>query len=298
MSPPVARDLHPDRFKADLVLLCACIGWGSTFAIVKGALDDASSNVFLAVRFTIGALVAALVARRSLTDLPALKAGALLGLFLWVGFELNMWGLAHTSATHAGFITSLNVVLVAPIGFLAFHQRIHVSAWVGTLLAGIGLVVLAAPTLMRGGSILGDVVTVLSAVAYAFHMLFTSRYAGHVKAAPTVTAQLAVVAVFSALATPFETVRFNLTPALAGALAFTGICASALFLFMQLWAQARTSAVRAALVFSLEPLFAAIFARFLLGDPLLPEVWEGGALILCGILLAALPSSPEWANLR
>jgi len=288
MSSPSLRDPHPDRFKADLVLLTACIGWGSTFAIVKGALDDASPNLFLAVRFAIGTLAAALLARRSLSDLPSLKAGAILGFFLWIGFELNIWGLQLTSATHSGFITSLCVVLVPPIGFFAFRQRIHLSAWAGALLAGIGLVVLALPTLMRGGSIIGDTITVLSAVAYAFHLLFTDRFASKVKPAPTVTAQLAVVAVLSALATPFETMRFNLTPALAAALAFTGIFASAIFLFMQLWAQARTSAVRAALVLSLEPLFAALFARFLLGDALLPEIWQGGALILCGILLSEI----------
>ncbi|MBI5543713.1 MAG: DMT family transporter [Deltaproteobacteria bacterium] len=301
-----APDSHPDRFRADLVLLLACLGWASTFAIVKSALDSASPNAFLAARFTLGTLVAALVARRSLRDLPSLKAGAILGLFLWVGFALGTWGLRYTTATRSGFITSLCVVLVPVLGFLVFRQRVPACAWAGAALAAAGLTVLSAPALTAGGSLLGDGLTVASAVAYAFHLLLISRFAPRVIPSAAVTAQLAVVAVLSALSLPFEDIRFELTPALAGTLVFTGVCASALFLFMQLWAQARTSAVRAALIFSLEPLLAALFARALLADPLQPEVWQGGALILFGILVvelwprlairrraAASPANPE-----
>jgi len=287
------RDSHPDRFKADLVLLGATLGWGATFAVVKGALSAASPATFLTVRFTIGTLVAALIARGALRDRASLKSGAILGFWLWLGFALSTWGLQYTTATRSGFITSLCVVLVPIFGSLFFHHRAHLSAWFGAALATCGLVVLSAPALLgstpslpRG--LLGDGLTVLSALAFTFHILFTERFAPHVKPSAAVTAQLAVVAALSALGMPFETIRFEPTAALMGALVFTGVFASALFLFMQLWAQARTTGVRAALIFSLEPIFAAVFAWLLVNDTLVPELWLGGALILGGILLAEL----------
>jgi drug/metabolite transporter (DMT)-like permease len=287
---PAAR--NPDRLKADLVLLGATLGWGATFAVVKGALDSASPNSFLTARFAIGTLVAALFARSALRDRASLRAGAILGFWLWLGFVLSTWGLKFTSATRSGFITSLCVVLVPVFGALFFRARAHLSAWVGAGLAACGLVVLSAPALLADTAgprgLLGDGITLLSALAFTFHVLFTGRYAPHVQASAAVTAQLAVVTALSALGIPFEDVRFVPTPELAGALFFTGVFASALFLFMQLWAQARTSPVRAALVFSLEPIFAAGFAWLLVHDRFAPEVFLGGAFILCGILVAEL----------
>jgi drug/metabolite transporter (DMT)-like permease len=132
-------------------------------------------------------------------------------------------------------------------------------------LAAIGLFVMSARGLLSGdGSFLGDGLTVLSAVAYALHILFVERFSPRVGASAATAAQIAVVAVLGALTVPFEDARFHLTPALVWTLLFTGICASALFLFAQMWAQARTSAVRAALIFSLEPLFSAVFAWFII----------------------------------
>ncbi|MGC4117644.1 MAG: DMT family transporter [Myxococcales bacterium] len=281
-------DANPDRLKADLVLLFAALGWGSTFAINKAGLSYCSPNLYLALRFTVGTLTAALLARRSLKHLPSLKAGFVLGLCLWLGFILNMWGLKYTTATRSGFITSLCVVLVPPLGALVFRQRAHVSSWVGALLAGLGLTILAAPALSSGGSVLGDAITVASAVAYAFHLLLTARFASKVVPFAAVTAQLAVVALLSALCIPFEDVQLRAEPPLLGIVLFTGVLCSAVFLFMQLWAQARTTAVRAAILFSLEPIFAALFAFLLLGDVLTAETWQGGALILFGILIVEI----------
>ncbi|HEY3446666.1 MAG TPA: DMT family transporter [Myxococcales bacterium] len=293
-APTSAPEAHPDRLKADLVLLFASLGWGSTFALNKFALSLCSPNLYLALRFGVGTLAAALLARRSLKDLPSLKAGFLLGLCLWLGFILNTWGLKYTTATRSGFITGLAVVLVPLLGFLFFRQRVTLYAWLGAGLAGIGLTVLAAPALTSGAPRLargdgwGDAITVASAVAYAFHLLLTGRFATRVVPFAAVTAQLAVVAVLSALSIPFEDVQFTPTPALLATVLFTGILCSAVFLFLQLWAQARTSAVRAAILFSLEPIFAALFAYLLLGDTLTPEVLQGGALILGGILLVEI----------
>ncbi len=288
MTPP-SNDPHPQRAKADLVLLVAALGWALTFPIAKGALAHVSPGAYLATRFALGTFVAALLARRSLAHLPSLKYGALLGLVLWVGFALNTWGLRFTTATRSGFVTSLCVVLVPVLGALAFSQRVAPSAYAGALLAAAGLFVMSSRALFQGdASILGDALTVASAVAYAFHILLTGRFAPKVVPAAAVVGQSAVVALLSLAMLPFEEVRLDPRPSVVATLLFTGIFASAVFNAMQLWAQARTTAARAAILFTLEPLLSALFSRALLGEPMTVETWFGGALIVAGILFSEL----------
>ncbi len=280
----------PDRVSADLVLLGATLGWGTTFAIVKDALADASPAAFLAVRFAIGTAAAALLARSSLRDRTSLKLGGLLGLLLFLGFALQTFGLRYTSATRSGFVSGLCVVLVPIVGALAFRARAHAASWLGAGLAGCGLFLMSAPALRgdAGGSLLGDGLTLLSTVSYAFHILFTERFSPRVKPMAAVTAQLAVVALLSTALLPFEEVQFHPTRMLVGTLLFTGVFASAIFIYLQMWAQARTSAVRAALIFSLEPIVAAVFSYLIVHDPLVKETLLGGGLIVAGILVAEL----------
>jgi len=278
------------------VLLAATCGWALTFPLVKNALADASPNLFLTGRFVLGAAGAALFAGRNLRHLPSLRYGALLGLMLWLGFALNTAGLELTTATRSGFISSLCVVLTPLLAVAVFRQRAHPAAYAGAGLAAVGLFVLSARSFFEGGNILGDALTTASAIAYAFHILYTERFAPAVVPSAAVVAQLAVVALLSALMLPFEPLRFRPTPALFGALAFTGIFASALFIRMQLWSQARTTAVRAALIFSLEPIFAAVFTWFILAEPVHPDTFIGGGLILLGIVASEL--WPRWEARR
>jgi drug/metabolite transporter (DMT)-like permease len=284
----MAASARPSTFKPDLVLLSATVGWALTFPIVKDSLAHASPSAFLTIRFALGTLVALPFALRARMDRVSLRCGTLLGLLCWAGYFLNTWGLRYTSSTRAGFVTSLSVVLVPVFAALFFRERAHRASWIGAGLAALGLFVMSAPTLLAGGSLLGDGLVVASALAYTFHILFTGRFAPKVAPATALFAQLAVVLVLSALALPFEETRLEPTPSLIATLLFTGICASALFIYAQLWAQARTSAVRAALIFTLEPLLAAVFSRFLLGDELSIETGQGGALIVLGILVAEL----------
>lgn len=291
MTPPSADSL-PQRVKADLVLLAAALGWALTLPIAKDALGHVSPGAYLASRFALGACVAALLARRSLAHLPSLAYGALLGLVFWAGFALNTWGLRFTTATRSGFLTSLCVVLVPILGALIFSHRVPPSAFAGAFLAAAGLLVMSWRSLLQSdASLLGDALTVASAVAYAFHILLTGRFAPRVKPSAAVVGQAAVVAVLSLAMLPFEEVRLELTPSVIATLLFTGVFASAVFVAMQLWAQARTTAVRAALIFTLEPLFSALFARALLDEPMTAEIWFGGGLIVLGILYAELAPS-------
>lgn len=191
---------HPERIKADLVLVAAAVGWAASFAAAKSALDGASPAIYLTLRFAIGTLAAALLARGALRDRDSLRYGALLGVLLFVGFALNTFGLRDTTATRSGFLTGLCVILVPVIGALAFRQRVGGSAWAGASLALLGLLVMSAPALAPGAEVgrgaWGDSLTVASAFVFALHLLYTGRFAPRVKPMAAVTAGAALLLPF------------------------------------------------------------------------------------------------------
>jgi drug/metabolite transporter (DMT)-like permease len=128
------------------------------------------------------------------------------------------------------------------------------------------------------------------AVAYGFHIALTGRLNKDLGPMAVVTVQLGVTALLSALALPFTTPRLNPTPALLGAVLLTGILASTIAIAIQVWAQARTSAVRAAVIYSLEPVFAVAYSIALgFGWPHRTELL-GGAIVIAAVLLSELGS--------
>lgn len=274
------------RVADGVLLLCTAI-WGTTFVVVKAALADADAMTFLALRFSLGALVAALFARSALRHPMAWRGGALLGVLLFFGYALQTWGLELTTPSRSAFITGLSVALVPFAQLLIFRQRPSAWAMAGVAVAVAGLVLLTGVQL-DGALPKGDLLTLGCAVVYAFHIALTGRYAPLAPPAALVTVQLLVTAALAAAAAPLGSVRLVPTAALAGAVLLTGVLASAVAITAQAWAQARTSPVHAALIFSLEPLFAAALSAALGLQPLATHEVLGGATLIAGVLLAEL----------
>lgn len=279
------------NYRADLVLLAITALWGCTFVVVKDSLALADPFSFLAMRFAIGAVALTAFAGSGLKDRYSIVSGLKLGVLLFIGFAFQTTGLALTTPSRSAFITGLCVVLVPFASYALLRRPPKVFSMIGIGFAVWGLYVLTLggesqnpnATALRTG----DLLTLGCAVAYAFHIALVELYAPRAKMAAMVGVQLWVVALLSlpALAFGFH-VKFEAT--LISGLLVTGLLASALAILLQTWAQARTSAVRAALIFSLEPVFAALFSvamgREQLGQPEL----IGGALILVGVLVAEL----------
>lgn len=282
MSAPVSQ-----RTRADVVLLALTAGWASTFVVVKGALDDADPFTFLALRFAVGALVATLFARRLLSHLPSLHGGLVLSVPLFLGYLFQTTGLRHTTASRAAFFTGMCVLLVPFVSTALLRRAPKVTSVGGVALATSGLVLL---TWREGeGAVLpetwlGDALMLLCAAAYAVHITLIERYAKTSHPSALVAVQLWIVAAASAACIPFTATRLVVTPALVFAVLATGIFASAVFIMAQAWAQQRTTAVRAAVIFSLEPVFAALYASVFAGEALRGREWFGGALIILGVL--------------
>lgn len=284
MSPPPAAGTPAAAFRADGLLLAITALWGCTFVTVKDALGAADPLTFLTLRFVVGAVVAAAVVRGGLRDRAAWRGGLVLGGLLFVGFLFQTWGLASTTPSRSAFLTGLSVVLVPLVSVVLGQRRPGPATLLGAALAAGGLLVLTGSG--SGEVRLGDVLTLGCTVAYAFHIALTERYAQTTRATALVAAQLAVTAALCLLALPFGPRRLESTPALWFGVAVTGVLASFVAISIQTWAQARTSAVRAGVIFALEPVFAAALSAALGRESLGRAELAGGALIVAGVVVS------------
>ena len=266
-----------------LALVLVTAVWGVTFVQVKDAVAIYPILPFLALRFGIASLtlVPALprirrLGRRGVA--AATFAGALLG----AGYVLQTLGLERTSVSSAGFVTGMYVVLTPLIALALFRLHVGRAAWVGVALATIGLAILAG---VHGGSAVGDLLVLGAAAVYSVQIVLMESYAPRYDPfAFTLVEMLVSFGGLALVAIPTATVPHGWT--VWGALLVTGVFASALGFLVQTWAQRQTSATRTALVFTLEPVWAALFGYTLAGDRLGALGWGGCAVIMSGIVLA------------
>ncbi len=272
---------------ADLILLSITALWGLTFVTVKDALEGADPLTFLALRFGVGAVAAFALAGRRALDPAAWRAGGVLGVFLFVGYAFQTFGLVETTPSRSAFLTGLTVIFVPFVSTALTRRWPPASAFLGTALAVLGLWRMTGVSL-DGPLPRGDLLTLGCSVAYAFHITLTERFASRAAPIAIVAVQLLVTATLSALAIPLGSRHFEPTPGLWAAVLLTGILASAVAISVQTWAQARTTAVRASLVFSTEPVFAAAYSAVLGRERLGVAELLGGGLILLGVVVAEL----------
>ena len=269
---------------ADAVLLFITVVWGITFVVVKGALGHADPLSFLALRFSLAALAAVLIARRQLLDPALWRPAALLGLCLIIGYQLQTWGLLWTSPSRSAFLTGLCVILVPFLSVVLFKRRLVVPAVIGAAIAVAGLYLLTDAG-AAAGTLTGDLFTLGCAVAFAFHIALTERYATRHPAFALVAAQLVISAALFSLFVPFGERRVESTSGLWIAVAVTGLLATTMGIGLQTWAQARTTAVRAALIYALEPVFAVGYSTLMTQEQLGRRELFGGGLIIAGVVI-------------
>ena len=269
-----------------LALVCVTAIWGYTFVPVQEAIAIYPPFAFLAVRFGISTLVLAPFAWKSLGVLPrrGVAAGAGAGVLLAAAYGLQTAGLELTTVTSTGFITGLYVVLTPILALLLFRTPVAAVAWVGASLAVAGLLLLNG---VPGGSAAGNALVLGNAVSQSFQIVAMERFAPRYDARALTFLQMAVAcAGFTVIALS----RGELTMPQGGkvwfALVVTGVFAGALGYLVATWVQSRTTAARAALVFTLEAPFAALFGVLLLSERLGFLGWVGCGIILAGIVLA------------
>ena len=274
---------------AEIYLLGIVVIWGSTFAIIKGILDQIMPFTFLAYRFFWAAFILGLIFWKRLKNIDqiVLGKGFLVGIFLFLAYTFQTVGLKYTTATKAGFITGLSVVLVPIISHFFIREKVSKNSIIGVILAVIGLGFLNYNSNFIFN--FGDFLVLLCAVSFAMHIISVGLYARKVDYILLVIVQLTTVFVLSFLmALFFERPGIHLYyPAgVWWSIILTGIFATALAFYMQNKFQRYSTATKTAIIFSGEPIFGAIFAYLLLGEKVGLIAWIGGLLIIFGMIIS------------
>jgi drug/metabolite transporter (DMT)-like permease len=262
--------------------MIATLLWGATFTIVRDAVAVYGVLSFLAVRFLIASVALGIIGARRMS-LRTLLVGGTVGSALAAGFVLQTIGLRYTSPTNSGLITGLVVVLTPAIAFLMYCTRIpklYIAPVVGAFV-GLALLTGESPEEFR----VGDILTMACAVAFAAHVVLLGRYAGEHDAVGFALAQMLSTAVLCGVAAPILE-PMELPPReIWFALGMTGLGASALAFLIMTYVQQRLSAIRTAVILTMEPLFAVVFGYLLAGDRLTVIQSIGAALILSALLV-------------
>ncbi len=279
------------RLFAEFLLATVTVFWGATFPVVKEAVTLVPVLCFLWVRFALAALLLALLAGRGLRTLDrrGIQRGVLLGMLLFLSYLFQTFGLEITSASNAGFLTGLNVVWVPLLAGPLLGKPAAPGARAGVVLAVLGLLVLTWHWPWHLS--LGDGLVVICSLFVALHILgldsLTAGYDGRALAFVQI-ATMAVLGFLGSLA--FEPVTWpRAWPAtLVWALVITAVFATVYAFWIMTAFQRWTTPTRAALVYTLEPVFAALFAVLLAGEVLGVRALVGGALVVTGMVVAQL----------
>ncbi|HEX4595008.1 MAG TPA: DMT family transporter [Bryobacteraceae bacterium] len=285
----------PPGWLVDLSLVVVCLIWGATFILVKRALADISTLLFLTLRFTAAAVVLALIFRKQFRApnlRMSLRAGLLAGLCLFSGYVLQTFGLKYTSASKTGFITGLYIPLVPLFSSIIYKKIPQMWELCGVAAAFAGMALMTIQTdLMDVNK--GDLLVAGCAVVYAFHILLLGRFAGSANLGVLIVAQIATgMGVGAGTFWWAEPVRIQWTANVWIALIVTSLLATAFAFSVQTWAQRFSSPTRTALIFSMEPVFAWATSYVLAGEVLSRRGTVGAVLILAGILLVELKPKP------
>jgi drug/metabolite transporter (DMT)-like permease len=273
------------RRLAELALIGIASVWGLTFVMVQDAIALLPTMAFLAYRFIPAALIVAIIFHRQLRALPARgwRAGLVMGVFLTGGYIFQTLGLEETSASNAGFITGLFVVLTPVLGAVFLRHRIPAVAWVAAGVSMLGLWLLSG----AGGDfdLRGDGLVFLCAISLAAHILATANAVERFDVGALLAVQLGVVG-FTCLVV--AVIAGQLEPPEGGtvwsALIVTSLVASALGFFVQSFAQQHAPPARTALILASEPAFAGLFGWLLNDERLTVTGWLGAFLIMTAIV--------------
>jgi drug/metabolite transporter (DMT)-like permease len=273
------------RRLSEVALIAIAAVWGLTFVMVKDAIEELPTMAFLAYRFIPASLIVAVVFRKQLARMSAdgWRAGAVMGVFLTGGYVFQTLGMEHTTASNAGFITGLFVVLTPVLGALVLRDRLPRTVWAAAAVAAIGLWLLSGAG--TDFNTRGDGLVVICSFSLAAHILATAHAVKLHDVGALLAIQLGVVGLvclaIGAVAGDLEAPEGG---TVWSALIVTSLIASALGFFVQTFAQQHAPPARTALILAAEPAFAGLFGWLLNDEHLSATGWLGAALIMTAIV--------------
>ncbi len=265
--------------------------WGATFLIVQEAVSRMPVMDFLAVRFALAALVMLAIRPACVRKLTkrGLWHGFLLGTVLGLGYIAQTFGLIAASASVSGFITGMFVPLTPVMAWLILRHKTNRITWLAVSLATVGLALIG----LRGWSIgVGELLTLGCAIFFAIHIVGLGEWSPQHETYGLVLIQISTVAVISLIAAAPGGIAVPLDGEVWIAVGITAVLATAVAFLVQTWAQALVSPTRAAVVMTMEPVFAGIFGVAIGGNHLTLQVIGGAICILAAMIVVQLKSVP------
>ncbi|XLX41660.1 DMT family transporter [Ectopseudomonas mendocina] len=291
--------MQSQALRADLLMLITAMIWGSAFVAQRLGMDSIGPFLYTGLRFALACLVLlpvlALLQRRQQRPVAPLNrnlliGGVIMGLALSLGINLQQVGLLFTTVTNSGFITGLYVIVVPILGLL-IGQRSSAGIWLGASLAVVGMFLLSVGEGFSVAS--GDWLQLAGAFVWGIHVLLVGFFASRHDPLRLAFIQFATCAVISLLlAVIFETATLDGIIRAAPAVLYGGLFGVAVGFTLQVVAQQHAIASHAAIILSLEAVFAAIAGALLLGEVLALRGYLGCALMFGGMLLAQLWPKP------
>ncbi|MGK9476497.1 DMT family transporter [Melioribacter sp. OK-6-Me] len=292
----------PAHFLGEGALLLMTIIWGGTFVIVKEAINDINPMLFIALRFSIASLlvITLLLYKRYKFSSSAFRSGFVLGIFLFLGFTFQTVGLKYTTATKSGFITGSLVVMIPPLQLLIEKKKPTKGALIGTLLVFFGIILLSSGSSTPSSFLenfgqdfnLGDYLTLICALFFALHVVYMDIISpGHdfwlLFLSQLITvALLAWLAAISFHTVSFETFYLNINGNLINGILYTSVLATFVNFGLQTRFQKEVSPTKAGIIYSFEPIFAALFAYFILNEKITNFGIAGGIFIFSGLIIS------------
>lgn len=290
--PPLAPELRAQSRRTEVLGVLVLVGitavWGSTFVVVKDAIERMPVMALLTWRFGLAAVVMLALRPRSVAGLgpPGRRAGLLLGLALGAGYAAQTLGLQTTPASTAGFITGMFVVFTPLFAGLLLRRPVGRAAWAAVVLATVGLALISLRGFSVGG---GELLMLACAACFALHIVGLGEWSpGSDSYGLAVVQLLAVTALCAVAALPAGGLAPPPDAGVWAAVLVTAIAATAFAYVGQTWAQAHLRPARVAVILTLEPVFAGVFGVWIDGDRLGARTFAGAALVVAAMLVTEL----------
>jgi drug/metabolite transporter (DMT)-like permease len=272
---------------SSIALMAVAAIWGSAFLSMKGTLERLDVNSFLTWRFLIATLLLIAIRPSALKkiNLPFLKKGVLLGLFLSSGYIFQSFGLTLTTVSNTGFITGLYVVFTPIIAAVILRKNITLVEWFAVLIATVGLALLSFNGVEFG---VGEFLVLIGALLFALHIVGLGEWSKGLDTYALTVIQLGTCAVVTFLASFKSGFKAPPDSGVWWSIIYTAIFATALAFIVQTWAQSFIAPSTVGVILAAEVVFAAAFGIWLLNEPVTLRIALGGLLVLASMYLIIL----------
>ena len=275
-------------------LILVTVIWGGGFVASDMALESMKPFQIMMVRFLLASVLMGLVSlgqrnrkEEVVNRTGAIKAGILMGVALFIGFSLQIIALQYTTPSKNAFLTALNVVIVPFIAFVILKKKIGAKGIIGAILSVIGVALLSLNGKLTLG--LGDALTLICAIGFAFQIFFTSEFVKKYPASVLNMVQMITAFILSAVSmVVFGETDFQVTTQGWLSVLYLGVISTTLCYLLQTACQKYVDETKAAIVLSMESVFGTIFSIIILHEIITPRMVIGCVIILAAVIISNL----------